>query len=74
MADLSYTRGDDNGARTYLGRLTRVSQSGPEVLWLGVRVSRRLSDRNSEASYAMQLRNRFPNSPEARALSAGRYE
>jgi type IV pilus assembly protein PilF len=54
--------------------LTRVSQSGPEVLWLGVRVSRRLSDRNSEASYAMQLRNRFPNSPEARALSAGRYE
>ncbi|HET9403312.1 MAG TPA: type IV pilus biogenesis/stability protein PilW, partial [Burkholderiales bacterium] len=34
MADLSYSRGDDNGARNYLGRLTRVSQVGPEVLWL----------------------------------------
>ena len=74
MADLSFSRGDDNGARTYLGRLTQSSQVGPEVMWLGVRVSRRLRDRNSEASYALQLRNKFPNSPEARALSAGQYE
>jgi len=74
MADLSYSRGDDNGARTYLGRLTQVAQVGPEAMWLGVRVSRRLRDRNSEASYALQLRNKFPNSPEARALSAGQYE
>jgi type IV pilus assembly protein PilF len=74
MADLSYARGDDNGARIYLGRLTQVAQVGPEVLWLGVRVSRRLGDRNSEASYALQLRNKFPNSAETRALNAGQYE
>jgi len=74
MADLSYARGDDNGARIYLDRLTQVAQVGPEVMWLGVRVSRRLRDRNSEASYALQLRNKFPNSPEARALSTGQYE
>jgi type IV pilus assembly protein PilF len=39
-----------------------------------VRVERRLGDRNSEASYALQLRNKFPNSSEARALIAGQYE
>jgi type IV pilus assembly protein PilF len=38
---------------------------------LGVRVERRLGDRNSEASYAMQLRKNFPDSKEARALATG---
>jgi len=74
MADLSYLRGDYGGARTFLNRLTQVVQASAEVLWLGVRIERRLGDRNAEASYALQLRNRFPESVEARALAAGRYE
>ena len=73
MADLYYARGDYAGAKGYLGRLTQVSQVGPEALWLGVRLERRLGDRNSEASYALQLRNKFPNSRETRALNAGQY-
>ena len=74
MADLSYARGDYSGAKGYLGRLTQVALANAETLWLGVRVERRLGDRNSEASYALQLRNRFPDSQEARALLAGQYE
>ncbi|MGH8662068.1 MAG: type IV pilus biogenesis/stability protein PilW [Burkholderiales bacterium] len=74
MADLSYARGDFAEAKSYLGRFTQVASATAEVLWLGVRVERRLGDRNSEASYALQLRNRFPNSREARALLAGQYE
>jgi type IV pilus assembly protein PilF len=74
VADLSYVRGDYAGARGYLNRLTQLVQAGAEVLWLGVRVERRLGDRNAEASYALQLRNRFPESVEARALAAGRFE
>jgi type IV pilus assembly protein PilF len=74
MADLSYMRGDYVGARGYLSRLSQVVQAGAEALWLGVRVERKLGDRNAEASYALQLRNRFPESVEARALAAGRYE
>lgn len=74
MADLSYARGDFGEAKGYLGRLTQVAPATAEILWLGVRVERRLGDRNSEASYALQLRNRFPNSREARALLAGQYE
>jgi len=74
MADLSYLRGDYPGARAYLSRLNQMGQLGAEALWLGVRLERRLGDRNAEASYALQLRNRFPESVEANALAAGRYE
>jgi type IV pilus assembly protein PilF len=71
MADLAYGRGDYEASKTYLGRLTQLVQPNAEILWLGVRVERRLGDRNSEASYALQLRNRFPASKEAKALAAG---
>jgi len=74
MADLSHARGDYREAKNYLGRLTQVAPANAETLWLGVRIERRLGDRNSEASYALQLRNRFPDSREARALLAGQYE
>ena len=74
LADLSYSRGDFVGAKAYLGRLTQVADVNAEVLWLGVRVERRLGDRNAEMSYALQLRNRFPASQEARLLAAGKFE
>lgn len=74
LADIAYVRGDLAAAKGYLGRLAQAGVSTSEVLWLGTRVERKLGDRNAEASYASQLRNRFPNSVEARALSAGKYE
>lgn len=73
LADMSFERGDLAGAKTYLNRLTQISESSAQVLWLGVRLARRMGDRNSEESYALQLRNRYPNSVEARALSTGKY-
>jgi len=73
LADLAYGRGDYGEARSFLGRLPRVAENA-ETLWLGVRIERRLGDRNSEASYAQRLRERFPDSREARALIAGQYE
>jgi type IV pilus assembly protein PilF len=74
VADLAYARRDYVQAKGYLMRLTQVTTATAEVLWLGVRVERRLGDRASEASYALQLRNRYPNSREAQALLAGKYE
>jgi len=71
MADISFARGDFPVARSYLSRLAKVAAPNAEVLWLGVRVERKLGDRNSEASYAMQLRKNFPDSKEARALASG---
>jgi type IV pilus assembly protein PilF len=74
MAEITYARRDYGAAKNYLNRLTIVAPATAEVLWLGVRVERQLGDRNSEASYALQLRNKFPNSSEAQALHAGRFE
>jgi type IV pilus assembly protein PilF len=74
MADLSYARGDYGEAKNFLNRLAQVAAPTAEMLWLGVRVERRMGDRNSEASYALQLRNKFPDSRETRALIAGQYE
>ncbi|HET9664441.1 MAG TPA: type IV pilus biogenesis/stability protein PilW [Burkholderiales bacterium] len=73
-ADLAYARGDFPAAKQYLDRLTQLIQPNAEVLWLGVRVERRLGDRNSEESYAHRLRSNFPDSKETRALLAGQYE
>lgn len=74
MADIAYARGDYATARNYLARFTQTATPHAEVLWLGVRVERKLGDRNSEASYALQLSRNFPNSKEAHALLAGQYE
>lgn len=74
LADLAYLKGNYSEAKGHLDRLTRVAPATAEVLWLGVRIEGKLGDRNSEASYALQLRKNFPNSREARALDAGRNE
>lgn len=37
-----------------------------EMLWLGIRIARKLGDKNSEASYSLQLRRKFPNSNETK--------
>ena len=74
MADIAYARGNYPAAKTYLDRFTQTGAANAEMLWLAVRVERRLGDRNSEASYALQLSRNFPNSKEARALLAGQYE
>lgn len=73
LADMSYERGNYLEARPYAARLADLSPNA-ETLWLALRVERRLGDRNAEASYAAQLRRSYPDSAEARALAAGRYE
>lgn len=75
LADIAYRRGAFTEARS---RLTRLIRSGvrppPEVLWLGVRVERKLGDRDAEASYGLQLRRNFPESREAQALLNRQFE
>ena len=71
LADLAYARGAYAQAKSYLVRLEDVTSPAAEVLWLALRIERKLGDRNAEASYAQQLRRQFPESKEARALLAG---
>ncbi len=72
LADWSYASGDYAGAKSYFMRFSQVaSDLNAEQLWLAVRIERKMRDRNSEASYALQLRKRYPDSRETQLLSQG---
>ncbi|MGH8751060.1 MAG: type IV pilus biogenesis/stability protein PilW [Burkholderiales bacterium] len=75
LADLSFKRAKYTAAKTYLDRYMQVvTNPASEGLWLGARVARKLGDRNAEGSYAAQLRKRYPESKETRALDYGQFE
>lgn len=74
MAELSFAANNYGAAQGYLRRFAQVSPAGPDVLWLALRVERKLGNPLAEASYAQQLRKNFPESKEAAALQAGRFE
>jgi type IV pilus assembly protein PilF len=48
-----------------------ASNPTPEILWLGIRIERILGDKDAEASYALSLRQKYPNSEQAKALLSG---
>lgn len=72
MARLSVAKQDHLRARAYLQRLHEVVRPNPESLWLGIQTERALGDKNAEASYALYLRNNFPDSPQAKQLQEKR--
>ena len=46
----------------------------PEALYLGMCVERKANDRAAESLYVVQLRNRYPDSAEAKAITTGLCE
>ncbi len=68
MSDLSYNQGNYLSARGYLQRYLEIANHTPISLWLGIRIERELGDKNALSSYALSLRNNFPDSKEARLL------
>ena len=75
MAELAFARDDYAGAKQYLDRYMRViGAPGPEELWLGARIERRLGDRTAMMNYGNQLRRRYPSAPETKAFMEGRLQ
>jgi type IV pilus assembly protein PilF len=75
LAEVAYARDDYAAAKASLARYTAlVPNPGPEALWLGARIEHRLGDRTALANYGLQLRRRFPSSPETKAYLDGRFE
>ncbi len=71
MAELRFANGDYLAAKKYFAGFSEKTDSlTAEQLWLAVRIERKAGDRNSEASYALQLRKRFPDASETRLLNA----
>ena len=54
--------------RAYLTRLQDVTRLTPEYLWIGVRAEEALGDKNAVSSYALILKNQYPESDETQAL------
>lgn len=72
MAELSFSKGDYAGAKSYFLRLSRMgAELAAKDLLLAARVERKLGDKNAEASYKLQLRKRFPESRETQLMLSG---
>lgn len=68
MALLSFDKQSYLSARAYLQRYLEVAPHTAETLWLGIRTERKLGDTDQSASYELLLRERFPDSLEARNI------
>lgn len=74
LATISYKRGNYEAAREHLRSVVRVNEPSAEILWLLLRIERRLADRLAEENYTRQLRRKFPDSPEYQELLKGNFE
>ena len=70
LAELTFETGRPKEAEVYLLRYMRMSQPTLEALALGVRIGRATGDKVAEDSFMQQLRRRYPDSPQLRALEA----
>ncbi|WP_208296723.1 type IV pilus biogenesis/stability protein PilW [Massilia sp. CCM 8734] len=77
LARVYYERRDYVRAGVYINRVKAVAKldSLPaDVLWLAIRVERKLGEKESETSLATQLRRRHPGSPEFAAFQRGAFD
>ncbi len=73
LGEIYLRRGELERARFYAQRLVTTHEPSAQTLWLALKIERGLGDRDAIASLSTQLRRRFPASPEAALLAAGRY-
>jgi type IV pilus assembly protein PilF len=71
LADIQFKRGDATTAKKTLQNALVASPSA-ETLWLGIKIERALGDKDNVSSYALQLRQQYPNSEETRLLLSGK--
>lgn len=73
-ARMDFTRRNLTRARERIGRYNQIATPTAESLWIALRIERLRGDRGSEASFASQLRRRFPGSQELQAYERGQFE
>jgi type IV pilus assembly protein PilF len=74
LARLHLRRNDPSRAEFYYGLLDPGSRASAPGLWLGLRIARANANLRRERELAGQLRERFPDSPEASALRRGAFD
>lgn len=74
LALLMYRRGDLTRAQFYIRRLNNSEWANAESLWLGIRVERKLGNREAMDQLAAPLRKRFGQSPEMALYDRGAFD
>lgn len=73
MADINLQKANLAAARAYYQRFLKVTEKQPQTarsLWLGIRIERRLGDKDALASYELALKRLYPDSPEYKTYMA----
>lgn len=70
LAELNFDKADYAAAKSYFVQFSQgnISPLTAENLWLAVRIERKMRDKKAEESYAVQLRQRFPDARETQLL------
>jgi type IV pilus assembly protein PilF len=68
MAKISYDTGRTYSARGFIQRYFEVGEDTPQSLLLAVKIEDVLGYKDAEASYAVRLKGKFPESSEAKRL------
>lgn len=68
MARLSLESGETLSARGFMQRYFALGPETPETLLLAFRIERALGAKDAQATYALRLRGKFPDSAEAKQL------
>lgn len=71
LAEIQFKRGDATTAQKTLQNAL-VASPNAETLWLGLKIARALGNKDNVSSYALQLRQQYPNSEETRLLLSGK--
>lgn len=74
LSQLAYKDGRLAEARALMKPVMQDTNPSPEALALGMCIERKLGDRNTEASYISQLKNRYPDSAETKSIATGACE
>lgn len=74
LAQLSYESQRYDEARYWMKGVMRMTNPPPDALRLGACTERHLGDREAELSYISQLKNRYPDAPETKAIATERCE
>lgn len=74
LATLLYRRKEYTRAQFYIRRLNNSELANAESLWLGIKVERRMENRDAMQQLLEQLRKRFPQSKELTAYERGAFD
>ena len=74
LASLLTQRDDWSRAQFYIRRVNNSPSANAETLWLGIKIERKLNNRDAMSQLGGQLQRRFPQSREAVAYERGNFD